>query len=74
MKAANAKDLDAFVSSYADDASVLTPNAPIFTGKQQIKEGLKPMLADPQFSMTLIPTRVEVSKAATWPSPKAPTK
>ena len=35
MKAANAKDLDAFVSSYADDASVLTPNAPIFTGKQQ---------------------------------------
>ena len=63
MKAAGAKDLDAFVAFYADDASLLNPNAPIFTGKQPIKDELKPMLADPQFSLGLMPTRVEVSKS-----------
>jgi ketosteroid isomerase-like protein len=63
MKAATARDLDALVAFYTDDASVLTPNAPIFTGKQPIKDGLKPMLSDPQFSLILIPTRVEVSKS-----------
>jgi len=63
MKAAGSRDLDAFVAFYTDDASILSPNAPIFTGKQPIKDGLKPMLADPQFSLTLIPTRVEVSKS-----------
>lgn len=74
MKAANAKDLDAFVSSYADNASVLTPNAPIFSGRQQIKEGLKPMLADPQFSLTLIPTRIEVSTSGDMAFTQGPYK
>jgi uncharacterized protein (TIGR02246 family) len=63
MQAATARNLEALVASYADDASVLTPNAPIFTGKQPIKDGLKPMLEDPQFSLTLMPSRVEVSKS-----------
>jgi ketosteroid isomerase-like protein len=63
MKAATAKDVDALVAFYTDDASVLTPNAPIFTGKQAIKDGLKPMLSDPQFSLSLLPTRVEVSRS-----------
>jgi len=63
MKSAAARDLEAFVAFYTDDASVLTPNAPIFTGKQPIKDGLKPMLADPQFSLVLMPARVEVSKS-----------
>ena len=62
-RAATSKDLEAFVAFYTDDASVLTPNAPIFTGKQPIKDGLKPMLADPQFSLILMPTRVEISKS-----------
>jgi ketosteroid isomerase-like protein len=62
-RAATAKDLEAFVAFYTDDASVLTPNAPIFTGKQPIKDGLKPMLSDPQFSLILTPARVEVSKS-----------
>jgi uncharacterized protein (TIGR02246 family) len=63
MKAAAAKDLDAFVATYADDASILSPNMPIFSGKQPIKDGLKPMLADPLFSLILMPTRVEVAKS-----------
>lgn len=63
LKAAQSKDLDTFVTFYTEDASVLTPNAPIFTGRAAIKDGLKPMLADPQFSLTYMPTRVEVSKS-----------
>jgi len=63
MKAASAKDLDAFAAFYSDDASILSPNMPILTGKQPIKDELKPMLADPQFSLTLLPTKVEVSKS-----------
>jgi ketosteroid isomerase-like protein len=63
MKSAIARDLEAFAAFYADDASILTPNLPILTGKQPIKDGLKPMLSDPQFSMTLLPARVEVSKS-----------
>lgn len=63
MKAASSRDLDAFVAFYTDDASILSPNAPIFTGKQPIKDGLKPMLADPQFSLVLVPNRVEVAKS-----------
>jgi uncharacterized protein (TIGR02246 family) len=63
MKAAAAKDLEAFAAFYADDASILNPNEPILTGKQPIKDGLKPMLADPQFALTLLPTKVEVSKS-----------
>ncbi len=63
VKTAATRDLDAFVKYYADDASMLTPNAPIFTGKQAIKDELKPMLSDPSFSVTFTPTRIEVSKS-----------
>ena len=63
MKAGTAKDVEAFAAFYTEDASILSPNIPILTGKQPIKDGLKPMLADPQFSLTLLPTRVEVSKS-----------
>jgi uncharacterized protein (TIGR02246 family) len=62
VKTAATKDVDAFVAYYADDASVLMPNAPLFTGKPAIKESLKPLLTDPNFSLTFMPTKVEVSK------------
>lgn len=61
-KAGAAKDVDGYIAFYADDAHVLLPNAPLFTGKAAIKEALKPMMADPNFSVTLTPTRLEVSK------------
>jgi len=63
VKTASTKDVDAFVNYYADDGQVLMPNAPLFTGKPAIKEALKPMMADPNFSITFMPTRVEVSKS-----------
>jgi ketosteroid isomerase-like protein len=63
VKTAATKDVDAFIVYYADDASVLMPNAPLFTGKPAIKESLKPLMTDPNFSLTFMPTRVEVSKS-----------
>jgi uncharacterized protein (TIGR02246 family) len=63
VKTASTKDVDAFVNYYADDGQVLMPNAPLFTGKPAIKEALKPMMADPNFSITFMSTRVEVSKS-----------
>lgn len=61
--AATNKNLDAFVAYYTDDASVLMPNAPIWNGKQAIKDGLKPMMNDPNYSLTLKDPRVEVAKS-----------
>ncbi len=63
LKTAATKDVGAFIAYYADDASVLMPNAPIFNGKAAIKESLKPLMTDPNFSVTFIPTRVEVAKS-----------
>src|ERR1035437_1035646 len=63
VKTAATKDADALVAYYADDASVLMPNAPLFTGKPAIKESLKPLMSDANFSVTFMPTRVEVSKS-----------
>ena len=56
------KDADKFASYYSDDASVLLSNAPILTGKDNIKAALKPMLADPNFALSFQPTRAEASK------------
>ena len=64
VKSAAAKDADAFVAFFTNDASVLSPNAPILTGKEAIKEGVKPMLSDPNFSLLLVPTHVEVAKSS----------
>ncbi len=74
VKTAAAKDADAFVAYYTDDASVLMPNAPIFTGKPAIKDSLKPMMSDPNFSLTFMPTRVEVSKSGDMAFTQGPYK
>jgi uncharacterized protein (TIGR02246 family) len=61
-KADAAKDVDAFVAFYADDAQLLLPNAPLFTGKAQIKDAVKPLMEDSNYAMALTPLRLEVSK------------
>ncbi|MGA3187887.1 MAG: DUF4440 domain-containing protein [Bryobacteraceae bacterium] len=63
VKTAATKNVDAFVAYYTDDGSVLMPNAPIFVGKQAIKDGLKPMMEDPNFTLAFVPNKVEVSKS-----------
>jgi uncharacterized protein (TIGR02246 family) len=62
-QAAQSKDLDKTVSFYADDASVLPFNAPIATGKDQIKQVWSSLMAKPGFSLTFAPTKVDIAKS-----------
>jgi uncharacterized protein (TIGR02246 family) len=58
----NSKDLDKMVSHYADDAILMLPDMPAMKGKDAIRAGLKPMLADKNFALGFVPTAVEASK------------
>jgi uncharacterized protein (TIGR02246 family) len=62
-KAASLKNADTFIAFYADDATLLMPNAPVFTGKPAIKDALKPIMDDPNFTLTFNPNKVEVAKS-----------
>uniref|UniRef100_Q01XW8 Ketosteroid isomerase-like protein n=1 Tax=Solibacter usitatus (strain Ellin6076) TaxID=234267 RepID=Q01XW8_SOLUE len=61
-KAASANDLDATVSFYSDDATLLPPNAPIRVGKQAIRAVWAELLA-PGTSVSWQVSKVEVSQA-----------
>jgi uncharacterized protein (TIGR02246 family) len=58
-----AKDFEKFISYYADDASVLMPNAPAFNGKDAIRAAFKPLFDDPNFAMNFQGSRIEVAKS-----------
>ena len=58
----NAKDGDKIAALYADDATLMLPNAPVTTGKQAIGSALKGALTDPNFALTIQNTSVEASK------------
>lgn len=62
-KTAEAKQLEAMVAYYADDASVFPPNAPIVTGKEAIRKVLAPLFEMPGFYLTWQATKVEVSRS-----------
>jgi len=62
-KDASTKDLEKFVAYYADEASVLLPNAPIFSGKDAIRGGLKPVLSDPNFAVNWSSVKTDVAKS-----------
>jgi ketosteroid isomerase-like protein len=62
-QAAEAKDVDKTVSYYTDGASVLPFNAPIATGKDQIRHAWSELMAKPGFILTFAPTRIEVAKS-----------
>src|SRR5438093_9989263 len=47
---ARTKDVEKWVSYYTDDASLLMANAPIATGKDAIRNLLRPLLSDPAFA------------------------
>src|SRR5271157_5887189 len=61
-KAAVDKDLDATVSYYSDDASLLPPNAPIATGNHAIRAVWAPILG-PDVSLSWSPSKVEVARS-----------
>ena len=62
-KAFVAKDVDRFVTFYADDASVLPPNMPIATDKAAIRAAVAPMFSAPGFAMTFQTSKVEVARS-----------
>jgi uncharacterized protein (TIGR02246 family) len=62
-QAAGAKDLNKCVSFYTDDASVLPFNAPIATGKDQIR-AFWSQVTNPDYSFSWRPTKIEVAQSA----------
>ena len=62
-KDAGTKDAAKFASYYADDASLLLPNAPMITGKPAILATAQQMFGDPNISLSFQSTRVEASKS-----------
>ncbi len=61
--AAGSKDVDKTVSFYADDASAFPFNAPIATGKEQIRQVWAHLTSLPGFALTFAPTKIEVAKS-----------
>lgn len=61
--AAGSKDLDKTISFYSDDASALPFNAPIATGKEQIRQVWAHLTSLPGFALTFGPTKIEVAKS-----------
>ena len=62
-EAAQAKDLDRYVSFYADDASLFWPGAPMVTGRAAIREFMRAFLAMPAFSLSFETAKVDVARA-----------
>ncbi len=61
-KTAGEKNLDAFISYYADDAVALAPNTPIATGPAAIKVEIGKMFAMPGFALSFAGTKVAVAR------------
>jgi uncharacterized protein (TIGR02246 family) len=59
--AVETKDLEQVLSFYADDGSVLPFNAPIATGKEQIRQIWSRLMSTPGFSLRFAPSNVEVA-------------
>jgi len=64
LKAGAAKDLERFVSFYADDAAMFATGTPMVTGKDAIRKTWGALFATPGFSISFQPTKVEVSRGS----------
>jgi uncharacterized protein (TIGR02246 family) len=62
-EAAKAKDLDRYVSFYADDAILLWPGAPIVIGRAAIRKFMQVFFSMPDFSLSFETVHAEVSLA-----------
>ena len=61
--AAQSKDVEKTISYYAEDASAFPYNAPIATGKEQIRQMWSHLTSMPGFALTFAPTKIEVAKS-----------
>jgi len=62
-KTSEAKDVDALVAYFANDAVSMPANAPIQEGKEAIRKGMANMFALPGVAMTWQPGKVEVARS-----------
>jgi uncharacterized protein (TIGR02246 family) len=62
-EATKAKDLDRYVSFYADDAVLLWPGTPMIIGRATIRKFMRVFFSMPEFSLSFETSRVEVSPA-----------
>lgn len=61
-KAAEARDLERYISFYADDAALFWPGAPRVAGKAAIREWMRAFFAMPRFSLSFQTAGVQVSR------------
>jgi len=64
LKAVVARQLDAVVSFYDEGASMFPPNAPIATGREEIRKVWAQMFAMPGSGLTFKTTHVEVARSS----------
>ena len=57
------KDIGKVTAFFADDASILMPDMPVITGRDNIANAFKPFVADKNLSFTLSPDKVIVSRS-----------
>jgi uncharacterized protein (TIGR02246 family) len=62
-RACAAKDLEATLSFYADDASILSPNMPIVTGKDALRKWWAQDFAMPGMSIAFRSDKIEVARS-----------
>ena len=62
-QAAAAKDLEKSLSFYADDASVLPFNAPIATGRAQVRQFWSQLMSNPAYGLHFGSTKVEAARS-----------
>ena len=62
-EAAEAKDLERYLSFYADDAVLFWPGMPMVTGRAAIREFMQGFFSMPAFSLSFETAKVEVSQA-----------
>lgn len=60
-RALQAKDLDAVMSNYADDAAFLAPGQPLLRGRRAIREWFERTTATPGYAATFAPTEIAVA-------------
>ena len=58
-----AKDVERLVAHYTDDAVLISPGAPVATGKDAIRAALKQMVSDSALSIQFSADRVEVANS-----------
>ena len=61
-KAAEAKDLNKFVSFYAEDAAIFPQGMPIATGPAAIRETISKLMDMPGFALSFASAKVEVAR------------